>query len=128
MAITLDAINLPDDLVWRDEYGWSNVSQNIKRSLTGALVIQESTQAKGRIITISGSPNTAWITKSVLDALLAKANVPDTIMTLTYHGTPYNVMFSRNGNTSPVDAKQLFDLSDPTATDIYYVALKFIEV
>ena len=128
MAITLDAITLPDDLVWSDEYGWSNVSQNIKKSLTGALIIQEATQTKGRIITLTGAQDSGWITKAILDALLTQANTADNTMTLTYHGTPFNVMFSRSGNSSPVDAKQIFDLSDPDATHIYSVVLKFIEV
>ena len=128
MAITLDAITLPDDLVWGDEYGWSNVTQDIKKSLAGSLIIQESSQTKGRIMTVAGSNVSGWITKATLDLLLAKANTPDTIMTLTYHGTPYTVMFSRSGNASPVNAKQIVDFTDPTATDVYSVALKFIEV
>jgi len=128
MAITLDTITLPEDLVWRDEYGWSNVVQDVKRSLTGALIVQEAVQTKGRIITIAGAQNSGWITKSVLDALLAKANVPDTTMTLTFHGVAYTVMFSRSGNISPVKAEQIYDISDPTVEHIYSVALKFIEV
>jgi len=128
MAITLDAINLPDDLVWTDEFGWSNVTQDVKKSLTGALIIQESTQTKGRIITVGGTQTTGWIDRATLNLILAKANVPDTIMTLTYHGEVYTVMFSRSGNTSPVDAKQIFDLSDRSDTHLYSVVLKFIEV
>lgn len=128
MAITLDAIVLPDDLVWADEFGWSNVTQDVQTTLTGALVIQEAVQAKGRIITIGGAQDSGWITKSVLDSLLAKANTPDTIMTLSYHGETFNVMYSRSGNTSPVDAKQIYDLSDRDTTHIYSVVLKFIEV
>ena len=128
MAITLDAIDLPDDLVWGDEFGWSNVTQDVQKSLTGALIIQESVQTKGRIITIAGTQDSAWITKTTLDLILAKANVPDTIMTLLYHGESFNVMFSRSGNTSPVDAKSIIDYSNRDADCPYSVTLKFIEV
>jgi len=128
MSITLDAITLPEDLVWRDEYDWSNVTQNVKRSLTGSLIIQEVSQTKGRSITLEGSQDSGWTDKTTLDALMAKANVVDTVMTLTFHGTAYNVMFSRSGNGSPVSAKQIYDLSNPGAEDNYSVAIKFIEV
>ena len=128
MAITLDAITLPDDLVWSDEFGWSNVTQSVDRSLTGALVIQEAVQPKGRIITLSGSQDSGWITKAVLDTILIQANTPDNEMTLTYHGEVYNVMFHRSGNNSPVEGKLIVDYSDRAANDNYSIILNFIEV
>jgi len=128
MAITLDAIDLPIDLIWSDEHGWSNVVQNIKKSLTGALVIQEASQAKGRLITLVGGSDSAWISRTTLEALKVKYDTPDLTMTLTFHGTPYTVMFNRSGNTSPVESKEIYDLADPDADHIYSITLKFIEV
>ena len=49
-------------------------------------------------------------------------------MTLTINGTPYSVQFVRAGNTSPMQAKSIQDLSNPDATDLYSVTLNFMEV
>ena len=128
MSITLDAITLPDDLIWSNEYDWSNVTQDVKKTLTGALIIQESTQPKGRPITLSGGVDHAWITKATLDLIKAKIDTVDLTMTLTINGTPYSVQFVRAGNTSPMQAKSIQDLSNPDATDLYSVTLNFMEV
>ena len=128
MAITLDAIALPHDLVWADEHGWSNVTQAVDRALDGALIVQEATQPKGRIITLSGSQNSGWISKTVLDSVLAQANTVDNTMVLTFHGETYDVMFHRSGNKSPVDAKAIVEYSDRAGDDRYSIVLNFIEV
>lgn len=52
MAITLGALVLPSGLVWSDEFAWTPVAQNIERTLTGALVIEEATKTAVRPITL----------------------------------------------------------------------------
>lgn len=128
MAITLDAIDLPEDLIWSDEYGWSPVVQNIKKSLSGALIIQEAKQLQGQLFTLTGGSDSAWVTKSDLDALQVKVDTADLTMVLTYHGTQYNVMFNRSGNSSPVEARPIYDVSDPQADHIYSIVIKLIVV
>jgi len=129
MAITLDAIELPIDLIWQDEYGFSPVVQNIKKTLTGKLVIQEATQTKGRTFTLTGGMDAAWIDKDTLDLIQAKVDTVDLDMTLDFHGTEYTVRFSRSGNISPIQTKEVYELSNPDAEHIYsIVAIKLIEV
>lgn len=128
MAVTLDAISLPIDLIWSDEYLWSNVVQNIKKSLTGSLIIQEASQAKGRLITLTGGVDSAWIDKSTADLLKAKADTPDLTMSLNFHGTVYSVMFSRNGNKSPFEPREIYELADPDLEHIYSFTLRLMEV
>lgn len=128
MAITLDAVSLPIDLIWSDEYGWSPVVQNIKKSLTGALIIQEASQAKGRLITLRGTVDSAWITKTTADLIKAKVDTADLIMSLNFHGTIYQVMFSRSGNRSPFETKEIYELADPDDDHIYSFTLKLMEV
>jgi len=127
MTITLDAITLPDDLIWSDEYNWAPVSQSVKKSLTGALIIEEAVQLKGRKITLKGGEGYAWIDKATLELLRAKLNTPNLTMTLTHNGTAYPVMFDRNGSGG-VSARGVYEVSDPDAAHIYSVTLKFIEV
>lgn len=128
MAIRLDAITLPDDLTWPEEYDWSNVTQTIDKSLTGSLIIQEASQAKGRTINLKGEVNSAWIDKATLDLLKVKADTPDLQMSLDYHGTIYNVMFARGANSSGIKAIPIYTLADPGNDHVYSVELNFIEV
>lgn len=128
MSITLDAITLPADLIWTNEYDWSKVTQDVKKSLTGALIIQESSQSKGRLITLTGGTDFAWITKATLDLIQAEIDTIDNQMTLTIHDQAFTVIFIRSGNTSPMVAKQIQELSNPDATDNYSITLNFMEV
>ena len=128
MTITLDAIALPDDLIWVDEYSWSPVGQKVKPSLTGALIVQEGTQLKGRPITLKGDAESAWVDKATLDLIRAKLVVADLQMTLTHNTTPYTVIFDRKGAGGGCGARGIFPLSDPAADHIYILELKFIEV
>ena len=128
MTITLDAIALPEDLIWDDEYSWSPVKQSIEKSLTGALIIQEASQIKGRKITLKGGEAYAWIDKATLDLLRVKLNTANLTMTLTHNATAYQVMFDRSANGGGVSARGIYEVSDPDAQHIYSVVLNFIEV
>lgn len=126
--IELDSISLPVDLLWSDEFTWSNVSQNVKRSLTGSLVIQEASQTKGRLITLEGDESSAWITRATLKLLKLKYDTPDLTMSLNINGDIYSVRFKRDGNVSPLDITEIYGLSDPDDQHIYSITLRFIEV
>lgn len=128
MSMSLDAISLPEDLIWADEYDWSNITQSVKKSLTGALIIQEASQTKGRTFTLTGDSNSGWIDKATLDLLKVKVDTVNLQMTLNYHGTDYNVMFNRSGNSSPMIAKPIYELVDPQSDHNYTLQLNFIEV
>ena len=52
--MTLDDIELPDDLLWVNEYQWQPVAQETERTLTGALLVQEQAKLYGREIELSG--------------------------------------------------------------------------
>jgi len=129
MAVTLDGINLSIDLIWSDEYGFSHVTQSVKKSLTGALIIQEATQTKGRKIGLKGGQDAAWITRATADLLQAKVDTVDLTMTLIWHGVSYQVRFDRSGNVSPILLQEVYELADPDADHVYSIsALKLFEV
>lgn len=126
MTINLDALVLPDDLQWTDQYTWSPVVQSLDFSLTGAPIIQEAKKTKGREITLVGGEESGWVLKSVLDQLQAKADTADLTMVLDYWGATYNVMFRRD--SSPIEARQIGDFSNPQNDDYYSLTLRLIEV
>lgn len=108
MAITLGAITLPDGLTWEDEFAWSPVEQSSEYSLTGALIVQESTKLAGRPITLTGQSDgqnyTVWISRTNLLSLQAALNVAGARWTLTLHDArTFTVMAAPD----PLDAEPL---------------------
>ena len=108
MAITLGAITLPAGLVWEDEFAWTPVAQSAEYSLTGALIVQESTKLAGRPITLTGQSDeqnhTAWISRTNLLALQTAVTVTGASWTLTLHDArTFTVMAAPD----PLDADPL---------------------
>ena len=64
-------ITLPDNLLWEDELAWDARIQSTSQTLTGALVVQESTRLGGRPITYRGGLPWVQITRTDLLALLS---------------------------------------------------------
>ena len=87
---SLNAITLPDDLRWTDEFSWSPVRQSAEPSLVGTLNIEESALQQGRPITLQG-----YINRSTLLQLQTLAATPAQTHTLNHNGTTYNVVFRR---------------------------------
>lgn len=123
----LDNIQLSDDLEWIDENSWTPVMQDVEYSATGSLLMQESVKQKGRLITLQGTDDMAWITRNIVDSLTAKRNQTELIMNLTLNNHTYKVKFRQNEN--PVDVSPLRK-GDYFNADSYYKvnSLKFIEV
>lgn len=126
MAITLDAIVLPDTLVWEDEVPWSPVVQSVEYSLTGALIVEEATRQAGRPITLAGQSDsdshTGWMTRNDLLTLRAALTVAGAAFTLTLHDARTFAVIPRQ---DPLDAVPLpvyrsFSPANP-AGDRWYV-------
>ena len=126
MAITLDSISLPDDLIWTDEYDWQGVEQSQSRSLGGRLFVQSRTVTKGRPLTLTGYVDAAWVYRSILDALSALAGENIT-MTLTLNdGSTYQVLFRYQDQA--IEAAAVIDYNDPDAADFYTLVVKLVIV
>lgn len=120
--ITLDGIQLPDQLVWDDEFAWAPANQQITLTLTGAQFIQESA-ASGRPISLLHADK-AWITRAALTQIKAKEAQLGLQMTLTVHdGRRFLVMFKRDPNG--VEADPVVEYADPDDADLYTVSLFF---
>lgn len=66
----LNGIELPDDLSWSDEWGWTPYTDNAEQAINGALVVERSPAAQaGRPITLEGSDDRAWVRRETLEAL-----------------------------------------------------------
>jgi hypothetical protein len=123
--INLDAITLPADLLWTDEYSYTPVKQTLSRAVDGSLIVEAAAANKGRPITLQGGDDYGWIERSILEELRLKQYQPGLTMTLTLRGTAYSVIFDQEGG---IEARPVVEYRNPAATDPYIVTLKFIEV
>ena len=132
-------VQLPQDLEWVDEFSWSPIQQSVETSLTGALIIQESTQLKGRPITLQGKDDMGWIPRSIGENLMLMRNSAGLTMNLQYvhynvdtsmYGVilfQYDVMF-RHYEPPPIELENVLRY-DNFETDAWYKVrnLKFME-
>lgn len=126
--ITLDTIELPADLFWQDEVEWTPIEQNEEFSLGGALLIEQGEKLAGRPITLAGEDNVAWVKRSVVEDLMAKAALVDHQMTLTLEDArQFNVMFSHK-NGKPLTAEPVVRLLPPAAEDHYTLIIRLMAV
>lgn len=131
MAITLNALPLPQGLLWNDEFTWSPLAQTTEYSLTGALIVEQATKQAGRPITLSGSRRFAWITRAQAAALktLLDTGAP---MTLTLHDARTFTVLPADAeplSVSPLPRVQDSGFADAGATAwLVLETLKLIEV
>ncbi|NKI17440.1 hypothetical protein HCU74_08420 [Spongiibacter sp. KMU-166] len=89
--MTLDGIDITDNLVWVDEFQFNQIEQSQERSLTGGLIVQEGVKRYGRPITLRG-----WLPRATLDLLFALEATPATAMTLVLaDARTFSVIFNR---------------------------------
>ena len=109
----LDTITLPDDLLWINEFDWNPVEQNVDRSLTGALLVQEQGKQHGRPIILSGGSDAGWVNRTSVVALLALSGQANQVMTLTLaDNRTFSVIFNRDGS-GPIEAQQILPFAYP---------------
>lgn len=127
MAILLDSLALPDDLLWQDEFDWSPVLGNKGRTLQGRLTIQTTAapDASGRPITLGNEH--AWITRADLLTLQSWASEPDRRMALTLHDGSTRTVLFRHWDAPVIEATAVLDYADPDDATLYrLLALKLV--
>lgn len=127
MAITLDAVDLSNDLVWADRYTWTPVVQSTSTAIDGSLIVEAGAKIKGRKISLVGENNVGWMRRTDIEALYAKSIQPGLQMTLTFKGTAMTVIFDHEKGA--IDVDQAMGYSDPAGDDwIRVKSLNFIQV
>jgi len=103
-VITLGGLTLPGDLFWSDEFQWSPVRRSADYSLTGALIVQESTRLAGRPITLeaqNGPLGYVWLERAVVVNLQTLADTAGWSGPLTLaDGRAFSVAFRDEGLTA----------------------------
>ncbi|GAA4648725.1 hypothetical protein GCM10023116_09960 [Kistimonas scapharcae] len=125
--MTLDDIELPDDLLWVNEYQWQPVAQETERTLTGALLVQEQAKLYGREIELLGEQS-GWVTRTTVDALKTLEAEAGKVMTLTLPDTRiFQVIFDRS-NGAAVEAQQVLPYAYPDNDYLYSLTVRLLTV
>ena len=123
MTIQLDTIVLPDELTWSDEFAWSATVQQQTYTLSGALIVEESTTTAGRPISLTSS-GAAVVTRAQLKALKAKEALAGEKMTLTiWDGRRFSVIWRRD--PLGITTTPFIDYADPDDDALYEINLNF---
>lgn len=126
MNATLDAFELPTDLVWIDEFDWTPVEQSEQHTLTGGLIIDSGIKQAGRPMTLKGGEDAAWVVRENLKTLYAKLD-DDASMTLTLgDGRVFTVRFDHKNQ--PIESQPIIDYAVPEDADNYTLTVRFIIV
>lgn len=127
MPITLDGIELDDQLEWTDEYDWSLVEQQQERSLSGALIVQEGLKRYGRPITLASNGG-AWTPLSVVQQLEGLRDQVGKVMDLTLaNGAKHRVIFNHSDG-APLTATAIERRVNPPPDWPYDISLRLITV
>ncbi|WP_367154643.1 hypothetical protein [Methylomonas sp. HYX-M1] len=126
MALALGAIELPDDLIWINEFAWTPMQQTKSYTLSGALIIESGKMLAGRPITLSGGDDYGWASRATVKALYAALDADDSLTLTLNDARSFEVRFDHNG--PPIQARQIIDYNNPDDGDVYALTLKLFTV
>ena len=122
-------LELPDRLLWTDEYQWSPVVSEARWGTTGALILHVGTRQAGRPITLDGRASEAWIERALCDQLNVWAALPGAEFELVLRGVARTVVFaSSQGAAFEADPIWRVVDSEHTPELLYRPFFRFIEV
>lgn len=120
------ALDLPQDLLWTDEFAWKKVEQSLEYSTTGALVVDEWTKQAGRPITLAGTVERGWCKRDTLKTLNTWAGQTGLTLSLMHNGVAYSVMWDHSAG--PITAEPIVEYREPEDTDFYSLTLYFVHL
>jgi len=115
------------DLFWSDEHNWQAVEQTAQRTLTGGLIISAAQRLAGRPITLEPeNDSSAWMARSVVDALRNWAAEPGQELTLTLRGVAHTVLFRHQDGG--LEARPVIHYNDANNADFYLCVVRLMEI
>lgn len=124
---TNDTVELPQDMQWIDEFGWSSVVQTEPLySLSGSLLVQQGKRLAGRPITLTGE--WVWHKRQTVETLIAWAEELNLPMTLKhYDGRVFSVCF-RLHDTALGNVEAVQYATPENANERYVLTLNLMTV
>lgn len=122
-----EQIDLPDDLLWTEEFQWSPVVAVQSYTLTGALVIDQAVRRAGRPISLVGPADMAWVTRQTVRTLHAWAAEADARAVLALRdGRQFTVAFRHADGA--IEAEPVLGLPAWRDGDWYRLTLRLVEI
>lgn len=122
-----DAIILPPDMAWTDEFEWTPVVQDANHTLTGALIVECAEKQTGRPITLQSGDDRAWITGDKLQLLQTWAARAGGYFGLVIRGQMRTVIF-RHQDAPALEAEPVMFHGDEPGTGEFKVTIKLQEI
>jgi len=124
--ITLDTLELPDELIWIDEFEWSDVKANTKRTIQGKFIVQELAliSQSGRNVTLTSDDS--WIERSDLLTLQDWSNTLGKEMTLTMNDGRVFFCRFRHWDTPVLASDMIRPTAFPEAGTNYRLNIKLV--
>jgi len=122
--ITLDGFELPEEMIWIDEFAWSTVKATTTRTIQGKHIVRESQvpDNAGRLITITS--DNAWATREDVIILRDMTDDPLRELALVMHDlTTYQCRF-RHWEDPCFSAELVLPLAFPDDETLYNINLK----
>lgn len=117
----IDTISL-DNMSWDNEFGESQVAQDLKRNVQGGAIVHEQALSYGIAMRLSG----AWVTRATLQSLRGLEAQAAAVWKITLDDARvFWATFDRR-NGAAVDATPIRLTTEPTATDLYELTLHLI--
>lgn len=127
--ISLNGVALSPDLAWNERYASWGVAQTSKRTLGGRLSLGAAPLVGGRPVTLVASEDSGWLTKDMVDFLLAAASTPSMVLSLTFHNDLINVpVVFRHHEGVAVELRPLTPKSNPLPGDYFVGTINLMMV
>lgn len=124
----LNSIELPEDMIWVNEFEFTPIEQNRSRSITGAQIIQEQQKFYGQPITLVAGPDYAWVRYLDIEGLIFLRNQIGLKMDFTHtDGRQFKVMFDHSSGR-PVDPKRVSEYGPRDDDTMHSLTLRLITV
>lgn len=129
---TAVALDLPNSLLWEDEFDWSPVVSDQAHSTTGALMIDLWVKQAGRPISLrAAEEDMGWVSRSTAQTLLAWAAQPGLQLRLELEypsdTRTFDVVFDSTAG-QPVTAVPVRGFPSHGPEDEFRVTIKLTEV
>ncbi len=127
MSILLNGVTLSGSLQWTDRFSYTPVAQEVLTTLGGNPVVYSKSLHGNRPVTLVATEDTGWLTKSMVDSIIAIASVPGGVYTLNFHGEVLSVAFAHHQSPA-IDLTPLQPKALPLSQDFYIGTVKLFTV
>jgi len=123
MAIQIGSVVLSDGLVWDDEYAYTGIVQDVKRTLGGVPVVYSASVQGPRPITLRSLDDQGFQTLAQVNALMELAKTKDGQFTLQLDARSFTVRF-RHDEPPVVEVRPLIPRTTAESGDYFLVVIK----